>query len=242
LIDVQNEYVTGKLPIEYPSLNVSLPNLAQAIAVAQAHDIPIVVVQQMAAKDAPIFAQGSHGWKLLPMVANLTPALLVQKTRPSALAGTGLGAWLKDSDIDTLVVAGYMSQNCNESTIRHAAHAGWCVEYLHDAAGAVSYHNSMGLLPAKAMHEASCIVLQSRFAAVMGTAEWAELVARGHAAAQPSLLSSYQAAMLNSQPLMREVLTQFVPGALQEIMQAQMDKALKAKTKPLVRNKHRAVA
>jgi hypothetical protein len=81
-----------------------------------------------------------------------------------------------------------------------AAHAGWSFEYLHDAAGAVSYQNSMGLLPAKAMHEASCIVLQSRFAAVMATAEWAELVAPGHAAAQPSLLSSYQAAMLNPEP------------------------------------------
>jgi predicted DNA binding CopG/RHH family protein len=57
---------------------------------------------------------------------------------------------------------------------------------------------------------------------------------------QYKLIAHFQG--VGYQPLMREVLTQFVPGALQEIMQAQMDKALKAKTKPLVRNKHRALA
>ena len=91
LIDVQNEYVTGKLPIEYPSLDVSLPNIAKAIVVAQQNNIPIVVVQQMAPHGSPIFELGTPGWELLPFVAALTPTLMVQKTLPSALDGTGLG-------------------------------------------------------------------------------------------------------------------------------------------------------
>ena len=176
LIDVQNEYVTGNFPIEYPSLDVSLPNIARAIKTAQERGIPVVAVQHMAPESSPVFAEGSEGWQLHSVVASAKPDLVVQKHLASALFGTNLGDWLKELGVDTLVVAGYMSQNCNESTIRHAAHEGFAVEYLHDAAGAVSYQNSMGLLKAKDMHEASCIVLQAGFAAVMTTQEWIDLV------------------------------------------------------------------
>ncbi len=194
LIDVQNEYVTGNLPIEFPPLDVSLPNIARVISASRDAQIPVVVVQQMAPSSAPVFGEGSPGWQLHPVVATFPPDLLVQKKLPSALAGTGLADWLQAHQIDTLVVAGYMSQNCNESTIRQAAHEGWAVEYLHDAAGAVSYRNDMGLLSARAMHEASCIVMQSRFAAVMSTSEWIELILSGQAAPRDSLYASYMRA------------------------------------------------
>lgn len=195
LIDIQNEYVTGNLPIEYPPLDISLPNIAKAIHTAQAAGIPLVVVQQMAPSTSPIFAEGSHGWQLHPVVAAISPDLLVQKNLPSALAETGLGEWLRQHQINTLVVAGYMTQNCNESTIRQAAHEGWEVEYLHDAAGSPSYCNKMGFLDAKTMHQASCIIMQSRFAAVMSTQEWIDLIQNrqtGQTALRETLYQSYQ--------------------------------------------------
>jgi len=194
LIDVQNEYVDGNLRIEYPSLDVSLPNIALAIRAARATGIPVVVVQQMAPKTSPLFAEGSHGWELHPVVTGFAPDLLVQKVLPSAFAGTQLAEWLRSRQIDTIAVAGYMTQNCNESTVRQAAHEGWKVEYLHDATGAVSYRNHMGLLPAQAMHGASCIVMQSRFAAVMDTAQWVALLQTGQAAVHEGLYLSYQRA------------------------------------------------
>lgn len=190
LIDVQNEYVTGKLRIEYPPLETSLPNIARAMAAAREAGIPLVVVQQVAPATSPIFAEGSDGAQLHDVVAGACD-LLVHKTLPSALAQTGLADWLRQRGIDTVVVAGYMSQNCNESTIRQAAHEGWAVEYLHDAAGAVSYCNEMGRLEARTMHEASCIVLQSRFAAVMTTEAWIALVASGKPAPRETLYASY---------------------------------------------------
>lgn len=190
VIDVQNEYVTGNLPIEYPSLDVSLPNIKRAIDAATQAGIPLIVVQHMAPVTSPIFAVGSEGWEL-HLIAQVEHALLVQKQQPSALAGTELADWLSDNEIDTLTVVGYMSQNCNESTIRHAADSGWAVEYLHDAAGAVSYRNKMGLLDAKTMHEASCVVLQSKFATVMTTSEWIALIGSGQVAPREGLYQSY---------------------------------------------------
>src|SRR5476649_600514 len=45
VIDVQNEYVTGDLPIEFPDVQTSLANIARAMDAARDAGIPIVVVQ-----------------------------------------------------------------------------------------------------------------------------------------------------------------------------------------------------
>ena len=194
LIDVQNEYVIGNLQIEYPPLDISLPNIAKAVVQARAYGIPVVVVKQEAPITSPIFALGSKEAELHPMIKSIAADLVVVKSLPSALAGTVLDGWLRGHSVETLVVAGFMSQNCVESTIRHAAHEGWQVEYLHDASGTVSFKNKMGFLSAQAMHEASCIVLQSRFAVVLQTNEWCELVSRGFSACKESILESVERA------------------------------------------------
>ena len=43
VIDVQNEYFTGKLPVTYPSGN--LDNILQVIQTAHQRDIPVIVVR-----------------------------------------------------------------------------------------------------------------------------------------------------------------------------------------------------
>ena len=50
-------------------------------------------------------------------------------------------------------------------------------EFLADAAGAVSYANAQGHVSAKTIHETACVVMQSRFAAVMTTDEWLAILA-----------------------------------------------------------------
>lgn len=191
LIDVQNEYVSGMLPIEYPSLDVSLPNISRAISIAKDHGIPIVVIKQVAPESSPIFAEGNHGVGFLDVIEETEPDLVVSKKLPSAFFGTNLKEWLISHELKTLVVAGFMSQNCVESTIRHAAHEGFSVEYLHDASGTVSFKNKMGALSAKEMHEATCIVLQSRFAAALATDEWVDLVINDIAATRESIVESF---------------------------------------------------
>lgn len=176
VIDVQNEYLTGNLPIEYPDVQQSLGNITRAMDAARAHGMPIVVVQQLAPVDSPLFARGSHNGALHPAVAQRPHDHRVEKWLPSALAGTDLGPWLQARDIDTLVVVGYMTHNCNDSTIRQAVHEGWQVEYLHDASGAPSYRNRAGAASAEEIHRVFCVVLQSRFAAVMSTDEWLQVL------------------------------------------------------------------
>jgi len=179
VIDVQNEYVGGGLPIEYPPLAQSLPLIGKAIDEARKAGVPVVVVRQVAPAGAPLFARGSHGAQLHAVVATRAHDHLIDKTLPSAFAGTDLDDWIAEHDINTLTVVGFMTHNCVDATIKQALHEGLKVEFLYDASGSVSYVNRAGRASARELHGAFSVVLQSRFAAVLGTDEWVAALALG---------------------------------------------------------------
>lgn len=196
VVDVQNEYETGGLPIAHPPFREALGNVVAAIETARAAGIAVVLVRQNAPEGAPIFATGGAGWQLHPSVAALARPEdhVVDKLLPSAFAGTDLDGWLRDHGVETLTVVGFMTQNCVESTVRDAVHRGWPVEVLSDATGTVALANSAGSLSARQLHESVLVVLQSRFAAVTTTAGWIEAVRRGTELERSSLLASARAA------------------------------------------------
>ncbi|UGB38135.1 cysteine hydrolase family protein [Frateuria soli] len=195
VIDVQNEYETGRLRIEYPPVAESLRNIGRAMDAACQAGIPVIVVQQLAPPDAPLFAVGAHGGALHPIVAGRPHDHLVPKTLPSAFAGTDLGEWLASRGIDTLVVVGYMTHNCNDATIKHAFDRGLQVEFLHDASGSVSYANRAGTATAEEIHRVFAVVEQSRYAAVMRTDEWLAHLAQGSAPERDTIHASHQRAL-----------------------------------------------
>ena len=80
--------------------------------------------------------------------------------------------WLREREVDTVTIVGYMTQNCDESTARDAAHRGYRVEFLTDATGTLAFENEAGSVSAQTLHETVAVVLQSRFAAVATTDEW----------------------------------------------------------------------
>lgn len=195
VIDVQNEYFSGRLKIEYPDAARSLENVVAAMQAARAAEVPVVVVQNRAPEGAPIFAHGSHGWELHPAVASLPRDLLVEKTLPSALAGTGLPAWLRERGITTIAIAGYMTHNCDASTAIEGVHQGFTVEFLSDATGSVPYANAVGSATAEEIHRVFTVVMHSRFAWTGPTAEWTAAVREGRALQRGNIFDSNQAAL-----------------------------------------------
>jgi len=194
VIDVQNEYFDGELPIEYPDPLTSLDRIVSAAIAANAAGIPVVLVQNLTPPGTPIFAEGSRGAELHPRAAALAHALLLQKTLPSAFAGTRLLAWLVRQGITTVSVVGYMTHNCVDATIREAVHTGFDVEVLSDATGSVPYSNRAGHVSAKTIHDTFLTVMQSRFANVMTTKEWIASLAGEPLPARESIYSSNQIA------------------------------------------------
>ncbi|CAN5155307.1 cysteine hydrolase family protein [soil metagenome] len=194
VIDVQNEYIDGNLPITYPPLRVSVPNILAAMGAAAKARIPICVVQHVAPESSPIFAKGSRGGALLESVAQHPRDILVEKGEDSAFDGTLLGDWLAAHSIDTIAIAGYMTQNCDEATARDAVQRGFGVELLSDATGTLDFANEAGEISAKALHESVLIVLQSGFAAVTTTDEWVDALRTGAELAPSDIFASTEQA------------------------------------------------
>lgn len=176
IIDVQNEYFTGNMPIEYPPVETSLPNIFLAIETAKATKMPIVLVQHDAPEQSPVFAKGSHGWQLHSAIKDVAADHRINKTMADVFAGTDLKQWLSANKIDTLTITGYMTHNCNASTVYHAAHEGYKVEFLSDATGALPYENAGGKASAEEIHRVFSTVFHSNFAAVITTQEWVDAV------------------------------------------------------------------
>jgi nicotinamidase-related amidase len=194
VIDVQNEYVSGNLPIAYPPVQHALANIGLAMDAAHAAGVPVIVVQNHAAETAPLFAHGSTGWELHATVAERPRDHYIQKTLPGAFTETNLGQWLNERSVDTLAVAGFMTHNCNAATIIHAIHAGLAVEFLADASGSVPYANDAGHATAEEIHRVFSVVFHSRFAAVLTTRDWIAAVKSGQATQRGSIFASNQRA------------------------------------------------
>lgn len=195
VVDVQNEYVSGRLRIEYPPIESSLERIGRAMDAARAAGIPVVLVQNRAPASSPLFAHGSPGWQLHPVVASRAHDHKIEKTLPSAFTETGLAEWLNARDIDTVTVAGYMTHNCNASTLIDAVHRGFHGEFLADASGAVPYRNEAGFASAEQIHRVFGVVLQSRFAAVVDTEAWITAMRQGRRLQRSSIHASHAAAL-----------------------------------------------
>lgn len=186
VIDVQNEYFDGcALPIGYPSVEVSLPNIVAALRSARQ-----AVVRHVATEGAAAFARGSHGAALHSAIVPQAQDHLIDKTMPSVFTGTDFADWIAEHGLDTITIVGYMTQNCNVSTTIEAAHRGLNVEVLADATGALAYENAAGRAEAEEIHRVFTVVFHARFGAVTSTALWIDAVARGEALPRGQLLAS----------------------------------------------------
>lgn len=171
VIDVQNEYFTGKLPVTYPS--GSLDNITRAIKAAHTNNIPVIVIQHTAPqKDSKTFRKGTKEWELHPQIAGEKYDHIIEKTLPGSFTGTDLEAWLRERNIDTLVIAGYMTQMCCDTTARQAVHLGFSVEFLSDATGTLQISNYAGTVTAEELHKAILVTQAMRFSEVLTTEEW----------------------------------------------------------------------
>lgn len=171
VIDVQNEYFTGALPVVHPP--GSLAKILAAMDAATAAGMPVVVIRHGAeAPDAPAFRRGSQAWELHPEVAHRHRDLLLEKSLPGSFTATGLEEWLRERRVEAVVICGYMTQMCCDTTARQAFHLGYGVEFLSDATGALAIQNQAGAVTAEELHRAILVTQAMLFSQVMSTEQW----------------------------------------------------------------------
>ncbi len=192
VIDAQQEYFDGLLPIQFPSREDSMAGIRAVIDAAQQTDTPVVLVQHELPAGAPVFASGSSTWQNHPTVAAYEGSATkrISKQFSSIFADTDLEAWLREQDIDTITLVGYMTNNCVIASAAAAEPLGFTVEVLSDATGAIDLANEAGTAPARQVHETLMALLHSNWAAVTDTATWAAALSTSATLTKSDLVTS----------------------------------------------------
>lgn len=126
---------------------------------ARAAGVPVVWVQHETTPGHRL-AHGSPGWALADGLHSADGDVRLRKTTPDSFLRTGLADWLAVRGISRLVVAGYASEYCVDTTTRRAAGLGLAVTLAADAHTTHDKpHASGGLI--RAHHNASLADLTS---------------------------------------------------------------------------------
>jgi nicotinamidase-related amidase len=168
LIDVQQSFVHRPY-YQAARLAPFLDRTNALIEGCARQDIPVVRIFHVDAPeqaDNP-FALSSGHVRPMEGLAEFTPAAEFHKTRHSALVGSGLGVWLRQNAIDRLIVAGIRTEQCCETTTRHASDEGYEVDYVAEATLTFDMVNLDGTpLLAKDIVARTTAVLNDRFATI----------------------------------------------------------------------------
>ena len=97
---------------------------------ARARRIPIVQIFHVEDEGAFSHASG-HVRTMAPL--SIAPDAIFHKRRHSALVGSGLPVWLIERGIRRLIVSGIRTEQCCETTTRHASDSGFEVDYVTEA-------------------------------------------------------------------------------------------------------------
>jgi nicotinamidase-related amidase len=96
-----------------------------------------------------------------------TPAAEFHKHRHSALVGNRLPVWLRQNNIGRLIISGIRTEQCCETTTRHASDEGWEVDYVPEATLTFDMTNLDGsTLKAADIVTRTATVLSGRFATI----------------------------------------------------------------------------
>ena len=131
VIDFQNEYFSGKMPI--PDGMKALKNTQRLVKFAHDHKMPVFFVRHLGPANGPLFAEGS---KFAEFHKDLQPTSVdhvITKATPSSFVGTDLDKQLKKLGIKKLLVTGLMTHMCVSSTARDAVPLGYEVIIPEDA-------------------------------------------------------------------------------------------------------------
>ncbi|NEK85944.1 isochorismatase family protein [Blastococcus saxobsidens] len=157
----------------------ALPHLEALLAAGRAAGVPVLHTTGDArggvpgggvTQRAPV--PGADDASGLEFVEPLRPRdgeIVVRKSRASAFFGTPLSTWLRDLDVDTLVVAGETTSGCVRATAVDAYSAGYRVVVVEEA----TFDRS------PLSHKMSLFDLSLKYASVLHTARALQVLGAG---------------------------------------------------------------
>lgn len=187
VIDVQKEYFKPASSAFIPSAPSVLPNILHLIDLARKHSLLVVYIKHLNRADGtdigrmndfgdendpPTFVEGTPEVELIDELTPRAGEPIVLKRRYSAFWGTDLETVLRTKDINTVIICGYMTSFCSETTARDAHSRDYQVLFVSDANEGPDLSGPNGeAIPHQQVLMNTITALANGFAEVVSTSE-----------------------------------------------------------------------
>lgn len=165
MVDLQNTYTQGVMQLEGVE-----PAVVQAKALlARFRDAgrPVIHIIHDAGVGSPYDITGEIG-QIISAVAPLPGEAVIAKNYPSSFEKTDLDAQLKTLGISNIVLAGFMTHMCINSTARAGFNHGYSPTIVASTTATRALPVAGGdVVPAKAVHQAALAAVADLFALVI---------------------------------------------------------------------------
>lgn len=170
IVDAQNEYRSGKLPLE--GFDAAVDENMKLLAAARAAGTPVIHVVHHSAPGRALFDPTSHSSEIVEELAPADGETVITKSLPNCFAGTSLREIL--SDIATkngrrsLLLTGFATHMCISATARAALDLSIPVTVVASATASRELPNPLGgVIPARVVQDTALAELADRFAVVV---------------------------------------------------------------------------
>ena len=164
MIDLQNTYTRGVMALE--NVDPAIEQAARLLDRARQAGTTIVHVQHEAGAGTPYDTNAEIG-AIVGAVAPEPGEHRIVKNLPSSFVGTDLEEYLRGAGVTNLVIAGFMTHMCVNSTARSAFNLGFAPTVVAGATATRALPGPDGTVPAASLQQASLAALSDMFAVVV---------------------------------------------------------------------------
>ena len=152
--------------------------IAALLAAWREARMPIVHIRHDSTKPDSPYRPDTPGHAFKPEATPQPGEPVIGKQVHSAFIGPELEAWLTERGATTLAVAGVLTHNSLEATVRHAGNLGYRVFVAADACWAADKRDLTGRVwPAEDVHQLSLAIMHGEYATITDTAALVEAAA-----------------------------------------------------------------
>lgn len=173
IIDAQQEYFAPIGKVVLPDGPTAVARIAETLRWARARRMPVFhIVHESRRPGATTFVPGSPALAIHDAVTPAAGEPVITKHLPGSFTNTPLEAQLRSLGVERVIVSGFMTQMCCDTTAREAAHRGFKVTLLSDATAAMDVKGPDGtVIPHDQVHRTHLGSLDGFLAEVRRTAE-----------------------------------------------------------------------
>ena len=169
VVDAQKEYTEGALPLF--GIKASIAALAAFLQRARTAQTPIIHIVQRGKAGGAIMASDGPFADIIDAVKPLAGEVVIEKQWPSSFTGTTLQSELEKLGLKDLIITGYMTHMCVNSTTRDATEKGYRCTLVSELTATRDLPDvNGGVIPAATVKVVSLASLADRFAVVIASA------------------------------------------------------------------------